>query len=115
MARVMQYLGFTFKNLFKQPVTTKYPAVPAVYPENARGHIEIDMESCISCSLCAKSCPTRSIVVNREEKTWSIDRFDCLACGYCVTVCPKKCLKVVPGYQTPGTEKYTDLFRKQGE
>jgi len=92
-------------NLFKKPVTTKYPFEPAVYPEGSRGHIEIEIDKCISCTLCALNCPSGAIKVDRVARTWEINRFDCVQCGYCTIKCPKKCLHMVEGYQTPGPEK----------
>ena len=103
--RIMAFTWSTLKNLFSKPATKNYPAEPIKYPERSRGHIEIDIEDCISCSMCARSCPTGAITVDRKELTWAINRFDCLACGYCVIKCPKKCLHLVPGYQTPEGEK----------
>jgi ferredoxin len=86
-------------------VTTNYPFEPAVYPERSRGRILLDTDKCILCSLCAKHCPTQTIVVDRKAGTWQMDRFDCVQCGNCVNVCPKSALSIVPGYFTPNTEK----------
>ena len=58
--RIMAFTWSTLKNLFSKPATKNYPAEPIRYPERSRGHIEIDIEDCISCSMCARSCPTRS-------------------------------------------------------
>lgn len=110
--RIMAFTWSTLKNLFSKPATKNYPAEPIKYPERSRGHIEIDIEDCISCSMCARSCPTGAITVDRKELTWAINRFDCLACGYCVIKCPKKCLHLVPGYQTPEGEKKEVSFRR---
>ena len=103
-----QFMGFTktvLKNLFSKPVTTSYPAVPRVYPERTRGHVEIKIEDCILCGLCMRSCPPGAIQVNRGTGAWAINRFDCIQCGYCVEKCPKKCLSIVPGYTTPEEKK----------
>lgn len=104
-SRLMAFTWSTLKNLFSKPVTRNYPAEPINYPEGSRGHIEIEIDKCISCSLCAKNCPPGAIRVDKAAGTWTINRFDCIACGYCTMKCPKKCLHLVPGYQTPGTEK----------
>lgn len=110
-----QFLGFAktvMKNLFSKPATTSYPAEPKVYPERSRGHVEINIADCIMCGMCMRSCPPGAIEVKRNENTWSINRFDCVQCGYCVEKCPKKCLKIVPGYQTPDSKKYVDTVTK---
>ena len=108
----MNFTGTILKNLFHKPVTTKYPAEPAVYPERSRGHIENDFDQCILCGLCMRNCPTGTIKVSKPEGYWKINRFDCIQCGYCTLKCPKKCLHIVPGYQTPGPEKKEEVFSR---
>ena len=75
-----------------------------------RGHVVIQIEDCISCGLCARSCPPGALRVDRAAGTWTISRFDCVQCGSCVNACPKKCLAIVPGYTTPDGEKHTETF-----
>ncbi len=111
----MSFASESLKNLFKKPVTTKYPFEPAVYPERSRGHIEIEIDNCIGCGMCVRSCPLGALQVNRAKGLWAINRFDCIACGYCVEKCPKKCLFMKPGYQTPGEQKNEDVFVKSPE
>ena len=115
MSACLNFTGTLLKNLVTKPVTKNYPEEPAVYPERTRGHIEIDIDQCISCGLCVRSCPPRCIVVDKGAGTWTINRFDCIACGYCASKCPKKCLKMVPGYQTPARKKEADTYRKSPE
>ncbi|MCI5857927.1 MAG: 4Fe-4S binding protein [Agathobacter sp.] len=110
-----QFFGFAktvMKNLFSKPATTSYPAAPREYPERTRGHVEINIDNCIMCGMCMRSCPPGAIEVKRAENTWSINRFDCIQCGYCVEKCPKKCLSIVPGYQEPQPEKSVDTVVK---
>lgn len=115
MAKLMNFTGTILKNLFSKPVTTKYPAEPAKYPERSRGHIENDFDACILCGLCMRNCPTGTIKVSKPEGMWKINRFDCIQCGYCTLKCPKKCLHIVPGYQTPGPEKQEEVLTKPVE
>ena len=112
---ILNFTGTLIRNLFSEPVTKNYPEEPAVYPERTRGHIEIDIDQCISCGLCVRSCPPRCIIVDKAEGTWTINRFDCIACGYCASKCPKKCLKLVPGYQKPARVKEAATHRKSPE
>ncbi|MCR5625323.1 MAG: 4Fe-4S binding protein [Lachnospiraceae bacterium] len=102
------------KNLFSEPETLNYPAEPREYPERSRGHIEINIEECIFCGMCMRNCPPRAITVDRAKGTWEINRFDCIQCNYCSQVCPKHCLKIVPGYCTPDSEKKPSVIERPG-
>lgn len=85
-------LGTLMSGLFGKAATTSYPLKPKVNDPLVRGHIHNDIDSCIFCGICRKKCPTMAIGVNRDEKTWAIERFLCVQCNCCVEVCPKKCL-----------------------
>ena len=112
MGKIMNFTGTVLKNLFSKPVTIIYPAEPMEYPKRSRGHIEIDINDCILCGLCSRSCPSGALTVDRAAGKWSIDRFDCVQCGSCVEKCPKSCLSIVPGYQEPLPNKTVDVFEK---
>ena len=112
MGKIMNFTGTVLKNLFSKPVTINYPAEPMEYPKRSRGHIEIDIDDCILCGLCSRSCPSGALTVDRAAGKWSINRFDCVQCGYCVEKCPKSCLSIVPGYQEPLPNKTVDVFEK---
>lgn len=110
--KIFTYAGTVLKNLFRKPATIQYPFQPADYPERMRGHIEIDIEDCISCGLCMRACPSSALKVDRKAGTWEINRFDCVQCGYCVSVCPKKCLMMKKGYTAPETGKSWETYKK---
>ena len=90
--------GMSLKNLFSKPATRRYPFEPQVYTEMMRGHIDIDMDVCILCSICQKRCPATAIVVDKPGGTWELNPFACVQCGACVRACPKKCLFMRPDY-----------------
>ena len=92
------------KNLFSRPATLMYPKKPAKKFASTRGHVESDINRCIFCGTCQRKCPAVAICVNREARTWEIDRFRCVSCGCCVEVCPVKCLKMDNAYVQPTTE-----------
>ncbi len=103
------------KNLFSQPATRMYPQVPREYPERTRGHIEIDMSTCILCGICSRKCPADAIKVDRTGRTWSIERFGCIQCNSCVESCPKKSLSMHQTYTEPAGVKRVDTFQKPEE
>lgn len=111
----MSLMDFTFtalKNLFSKPATSQYPAVPKVYPEKSRGHVEINIDNCIMCGICSRKCMSGAITVDRNNKTWSIERMGCVQCQACVNACPKKCLTMAAGYTEPSTEKTVDTYQQ---
>lgn len=99
------------KSLFKKPATLMYPVIPREWTANTRGHVEIDIDTCIACGICQKKCPTNAITVDRKARTWTIERMQCIQCGHCVRECPKSCLTMDPLYTEPGTEKVVDTFQ----
>ena len=108
---------FTFsktalKNLFSKPATRPYPLQSRKYPERTRGHVQIDIDQCILCGLCAKRCPADALQVDRAKGTWSIYRFGCIQCASCVVNCPKKCLSMGGSYPAPGPDKPWEVHEK---
>jgi ech hydrogenase subunit F len=90
-----------FFNLFKKPATLMYPFKPRIPFEATRGHISIEFEKCIHCTICAKKCPSDAINVDRQNKVWEIEHLRCIACGACVEACPKQCLVMNKQYRAP--------------
>lgn len=104
----MAFVNFTkteLKNLFRKPVTEKYPDGPATYKETTRGHIVNDMDTCVLCSVCQMRCPTKAITVDRKAQTWSIRPFSCIQCRRCMDNCPKKSLSMAKEFTEPDVEK----------
>jgi formate hydrogenlyase subunit 6/NADH:ubiquinone oxidoreductase subunit I len=80
-----------------------------------RGHVVIDINTCIFCSICAKKCPCDAIAVDKTAKTWAIDRMKCIQCGACVEACPKKCLCMDQQYSPASATKGIDSFRLEAK
>ncbi len=97
--------GMTFGSLFKKPETTRYPFEKKPVPEGLKGHIENEVESCILCGMCQRTCPTGAIVVDKKARTWALDPFRCVQCGSCARACPKHCLNMLPSYTPVSTSK----------
>ncbi len=110
---IMNFTGRVLKNLFSRPATTKYPTIKKTFPAATRGHIEINVDDCIFCSMCAKRCPSDAIAVDRAAKKWEISPYSCCQCGECVAVCPKKCLFMKNEYTAPGAGKTSSTFIKR--
>lgn len=107
---VMDFSKIALKNLFSKPATESYPFAEREYPERYRGKVAISIDDCIMCGMCMRKCPASAITVNRETKTWEIQRMSCVQCAYCVQVCPKKCLSMEQHYTEPSAEKTVDTF-----
>lgn len=107
---MMDFTKTALKNLLSKPATKQYPAVPIDYPDKSRGHVEIDIDKCIMCGICSRKCMSGAITVDRNTKTWSIERMGCVQCQACVNACPKKCLTMAAGYTEPSREKTVDTY-----
>lgn len=91
-----------FRNLWRKPVTRRYPFEKREVPSGSRGHLDIEIEKCIFCGICQKRCPAAALNVSREPKSWSVNHYACIICGYCVEACPKKCLLLHREHFKPG-------------
>lgn len=50
--------------------------------------LEIDLEKCIKCGECARTCPAFVIEVDKEVGAIEKHPEVCIICGHCVAVCP---------------------------
>ena len=112
-----QITGMSLKNLVRRPVTKRYPHAPRVYIEGTRGHIENDMEKCILCGICEKTCPATALTVDKAARTWTINRFSCVQCSACVRACPpkSKSLSMHPEYNPVATTMSSETLTKPAE
>ena len=62
------------------------------FREASPKQLACNSDSCIYCTLCARNCPQEAIVVDRANKTWTVDHEKCVQCGICVSKCPKSAL-----------------------
>ena len=87
----------TMRSLFHKPATVKYPYekrdLERMFPD-LRGHVQCDIDTCILCGICSRTCPVGAIAVDRKGGTWEIDPYRCVQCASCVHECPKKCLSM---------------------
>ncbi len=73
--------------------------------DNYRGVHALNIKTCISCNLCAFSCPDTCIEMvpvdtgsGKTKKCPEIDYGKCSFCGFCSDACPEGCLTMTPGY-----------------
>lgn len=115
-----------------QPIiTVQYPRETLKMPERFRGHIKLVLDPetgqprCNACTLCAKACPSTSIVldgVRREGdkkkvvSKYELDFTTCSLCGSCVEVCPSDALEFSKEYNVVsldrGSFENMDLYAK---
>jgi ech hydrogenase subunit F len=98
------------RTVLGRPATILYPLEAAKKTPISRGHVVFDGSRCISCSICQRKCPSQAIVLNKEAKSWQIDRFRCIVCNSCVETCPSKCLAMDTQYTSPASVKGTEVF-----
>jgi NADH-quinone oxidoreductase subunit I len=97
---ILKGLRVTLRYLFKPAITVQYPEEKLVPYEGFRGALLFDADTCISCNLCVKACPSYCIQLeNATNETgkkiakvawYSIDFGKCNFCRLCEEACPTK-------------------------
>src|SRR6201996_4739853 len=108
-------------NYFKQlegTNTIQYPHQKLPVPEVGRYQLDVEMDDCIVCDLCAKICPVNCITIDSIKATepggigqtsdgttkrlyaatFDIDMAKCMYCGLCTIVCPTECIVMTNQY-----------------
>ena len=106
-------------------VTIAYPHETMPVPETGRYQLEVAIDDCIVCDLCAKICPVNCIDITQIKSAvewgktsdgsskrlyasnFEIDMAKCMYCGLCTTVCPTECIIM--------TDKYDKTSQKLNE
>src|SRR5690606_27475906 len=117
-------------NYFEQQegvTTVQFPKEKLPLPEVARYQLDVEIDDCIVCDLCAKACPVDCITIESVKATdvigktsdgsvkrlyaaqFDIDMAKCMYCGLCTVVCPTECITMTNQYDK-STSKLTDLI-----
>lgn len=85
-------------------------------PEVGRYQLDVEIDDCIVCDLCAKVCPVDCIDIEAIKATeaigqtsdgttkrlyaakFDIDMAKCMYCGLCTIVCPTECIIMTNQY-----------------
>ncbi len=95
------------RNLFKKPMTVRFPLESIPIPEGYRGEHSFEIDKCMSCGLCSRVCPNRAIELvevqkkdkEKYPKTYPrIDLGKCCFCGLCEDICPTGALKLTKNF-----------------
>ncbi|HVW98055.1 MAG TPA: NADH-quinone oxidoreductase subunit I [Mucilaginibacter sp.] len=117
--RKRELLPASDQNYFKQlegTNTIQYPHQKLPVPEVGRYQLDVEMDDCIVCDLCAKVCPVNCIDIESIKATeaigqtsdgttkrlyaakFDIDMAKCMYCGLCTIVCPTECIVMTNQY-----------------
>ncbi len=105
--------------LFDPKYTTEFPEERESLPDNYRGKLRLDMDTCISCSACAIICPNKTITMvnvatDKGDKVMpQVGHERCLFCALCEEVCPPKCLTLTKSYDYEVYDKRELLTRPE--
>lgn len=116
MARILPYVGTALLNLFRKPVTEKFPAgEPPKAQPGYRGRIVYHADKCINCGLCERVCAPNCMTRTQRpapggepgdlEITFTFDLTSCTFCGLCADFCAKKAIELTEDYMMVGDKK----------
>jgi NADH-quinone oxidoreductase subunit I len=106
-----------FKQIEEGTNTIQYPHQQLPIPEVGRYQLDVEIDDCIVCDLCAKICPVDCITIESIKSTtgsigetsdgskkllyapkFDIDMAKCMYCGLCTIVCPTECIIMTNQY-----------------
>ena len=118
-------MSVTLRNLFRKPVTVRYPDVQRAYPDRFRGILalaydkETGEEACIGCRLCEYICPPQVIKVEMLKtekrnfaKTFTLELYACEFCELCVQVCPTDAIIMMKSFDLAAADRRDLLLDK---
>ena len=116
---VIKPIAKVAKELLLKPSTLEFPEKKEQLADSYRGIHKLDMETCISCSACARICPTQTITMVDAEtdrgtkKMPEINLERCLFCALCEEVCPTGCLVLTKNYDLEAYDRRDFIKRPE--
>ncbi|GAC1591129.1 MAG: NADH-quinone oxidoreductase subunit NuoI [Acidimicrobiales bacterium] len=129
---VLDGFKVTFKTMFEDKVTTRYPHEKRPKPERFHGrHVlnryEDGMEKCIGCELCAGVCPAKCIYVRGRDNppdapvspgerygfVYEINYLRCIHCDLCVEACPTEAITESKLFEFSFTNRKDAIYTKE--
>lgn len=107
-------LQVTWKHFWGKKETFYYPEEKLPMSERFRGgHLILDSNKCISCKLCAMSCPNKAldlkVDVDEQKKRhmaeYHHDLGRCMYCDLCIEACPVHAIKWDRDYEQASYHK----------
>ncbi|MBE9584391.1 4Fe-4S dicluster domain-containing protein [Mucilaginibacter sp. JRF] len=119
--------------------TIQYPKQQLPVPEVGRYQLDVEMDDCIVCDLCAKICPVDCIDIVSIKATeaigqtsdgttkrlyaakFDIDMAKCMYCGLCTVVCPTECITMTNTYDRTVFElsdlvyEFSDMTKEEAD
>ncbi len=119
-------LAVTLKNMFRKPVTIRYPEEKTPQSVRFRGlhalrRYNNGEERCIACKLCEAICPAQAITIEagprrndgtRRTTRYDIDMVKCIYCGFCQEACPVDAIVEGPNFEFATETREELLFDK---
>jgi len=73
------------------------------------GIVEIDLEKCTGCGLCAGACPAKTLdMVDKKPRPKKAPENGCAFCGDCVAICSAGAITMKKPYRFTGFYKTLD-------
>lgn len=113
----MPIFGEALRNAFQRRATLLYPFERRDVPQDYRGKLEIDYNSCIGCGLCVKDCPSSALELvqmpdGKKKPKYYVAR--CTFCAQCAESCPRKAIKMTPVYELATYDRRAEVVEPCG-